>query len=283
MSNMNAPLPDFDNPPVVEVALSAQFETLSKLRTPQFGLLWREFRERFPITEDHAPLNAVIERFGGPKTAKVQTRFEMFQSPPAPRCWFLNKVGTELVQVQQDRIIHNWRKAVTNAEYPRYEHVRKAFKSELERFRAFLEREQLGDLNPNQCEITYVNHIVAGQGWKNHAELGEVLTVFEPRYTDEFLSLPEDVHIKLSHLMVDSAGEPLGRLHVQVEPVFRRDDDRPMWLLNLTARGRPDGEGIDGVLRFLDIGREWVVRGFASVTTEKMHKIWGRKDGNKRS
>lgn len=280
MSDMETPLPDFDNPPVVEVALSVQFETLSKLQTPQLGLLWREFRERFPLTEDHAPLNAVIEQFGGPETAKVQARFEMLPSPPPPRCWFLNEAGTELVQVQQDRFVHNWRKAGTDAEYPRWEYVQKAFANELERFRAFLEREHLGSMNPNQCEVTYVNHIVAGQGWKNHGELGEVLTVFEQRHSDSFLSPSKDVHIRLNHTMENTAGEPLGRLHVLVQPGFRKDDDQPMWLLNLTARGRPGKEDVDGVLQFMDMGREWVVRGFASMTTEKMHKIWGRRNGS---
>ena len=73
-------------------------------------------------------------------------------------------------------------------------------------------------------------------------------------------------------------GEPLGRLHIVMEPGYRRDDNRPMFLLDLTARGRPERDGVDGVLRFLEIGREWVVRGFAAVTTAQMHKIWGRRD-----
>ena len=42
----NTPLPEFDNPPVIEVALSVQFETLANLRTPQIGVLWQEFRDR---------------------------------------------------------------------------------------------------------------------------------------------------------------------------------------------------------------------------------------------
>jgi hypothetical protein len=47
MNDMSKPLPEFDNPPVVEVALSVQFEALATLRTPQIGLLWQEFRDRF--------------------------------------------------------------------------------------------------------------------------------------------------------------------------------------------------------------------------------------------
>ncbi|GAH85222.1 unnamed protein product, partial [marine sediment metagenome] len=38
MAVMDKPLPDFEHPPVVEVALAVQFEELSTLRTPQIGL-----------------------------------------------------------------------------------------------------------------------------------------------------------------------------------------------------------------------------------------------------
>ncbi|MCH7839452.1 MAG: hypothetical protein IID38_04355, partial [Planctomycetes bacterium] len=87
MSKMDKPLPDFSDPPVVEVALSVQFDSLKKLRTPQLGLLWREFRDRFPVTEEHAPLDAVVERFGAPRVRKGVARIEMLKSPPTPRCW----------------------------------------------------------------------------------------------------------------------------------------------------------------------------------------------------
>jgi hypothetical protein len=48
MMNVGQPFPDFADPPVVEVALSVQFDPLSALRTPQIGLLWAEYRTRFP-------------------------------------------------------------------------------------------------------------------------------------------------------------------------------------------------------------------------------------------
>lgn len=280
MSATNRPLPAFADPPVVEVALSVQFDSITSLRTPQLGLLWQEFRVRFPMTEEHAPLPAAIERFGARRSGKLEVRLEMLQTPPLPRCWFLNAEGTELIQVQQDRFAHNWRKVGKGDQYPRYKHIRETFAKELERFRAFLEREELGELNPNQCEVTYVNHIFAGKGSETHGDLGEVLTVFEPRYSDTFLASVEDVRMKLTHVIADPAGKPLGRLHITVDPTYREDDGQPMWVLKLTARGGPTEPGIDGVLHFIDIGREWVVRGFASITTDKMHKIWERKDDN---
>ena len=275
---MPSALPDFTDPPVVEVALSLQYEPLTALRTPAMGLLWSEFRDRFPKDEEHAPLDPVIERFGVKVPQKVGVRVEMMQKPPVPRCWFLNEAGTELIQVQQDRFVHNWRKVGEGEDYPRFEHVRDRFKRELRVFESFVRREKLGELVPTQCEVTYVNHIVAGRGWETHGQLGEVLRLFVPKYGGAFLPEPEDARMAVRYVIPGADGQPLGRLHVTLEPVYRREDSQAMLLMNLTARGRTEGEGLDGVLAFLDVGREWVVRGFAEVTTPQMHKIWGRHD-----
>lgn len=278
MSDMQSPLPDFTNPPVVEVVLGVQYEALTALRTPQIGLLWSEFREHFPKLEEHAPLDPMMERFGVAGTPRANVRFEMIQKPPVPRCWFLNEAGTELIQVQQDRFVHNWRKVGEGDKYPRYDHVRGTFERELAIFERFLQKEGVGTLVPNQCEVTYVNHIFAGDGWDRHDELGNVLTLFAPKYSDAFLPEPEEARLACRYVIPDEKGNPLGRLHVSVAPAYRRGGDRPMFLMNLVARGRPDGDGVDGVLRFLDLGREWVVRAFAAVTTPQMHKVWGRCD-----
>jgi hypothetical protein len=61
-------------------------------------------------------------------------------------------------------------------------------------------------------------------------------------------------------------------------PAMDLKTQQPMFVLTLTARGRPIGEGIEGALAMLDIGREWIVRGFASVTTRTMHDVWRRID-----
>lgn len=278
MSKMDTSLPDFTDPPVAEVALSVQFDSLNALRTLQLGLLWQEFRERFPDTEEHPPLEPVVERFGVRPTRVSAIHVEMMRLPPTPRCWFLNKEGTELIQIQQDRFVRNWRKVGDGDRYPRYEkHLRPGFETELRRFQAFLEREQLGDLRPNQCEVTYVNHITSAGLWKSHADLGEIVTVFRKSFSDEFLIDPEDAALRLRFLIPGESGVPVGRLHVAIDPAFRSSDNQPLFIMNITARGAPCGDGIDGVLRFLDLGREWVVRGFASTTTPEMHRLWGRR------
>jgi len=279
MSNTDMPLPSFARPPVVEVALSAQFEPLKSLRTPHIGVFWGELRDRFPIVEEHPPIDSVIERFGvPPRAAGAQVKLQMLDMPPVPRCWFLNQAGTELIQIQMDRFVHNWRKASDDDSYPRYRAVREAFAAELRRFQNFILREQLGDFIPNQCEVTYVNHVPSGLGWNGLGELSKVLTVFETRYSDDFLGTPQDARLALRYVIQDEQGRPFGRLHVTVEPAHRNADSCPMFLIRLTARTRPDGDGIDGVLKSLDVGREWVVRGFTALTRPEMHMIWRRQD-----
>ena len=121
------------------------------------------------------------------------------------------------------------------------------FKAELGTFCQFLAHEQLGELVPNQCEVTYVNQIVLGKGWERHGQLGEVVTTWSNHYSDTFLPEPEDVRLAVRYLIPDSAEKPIGRLLVDIEPAYRVVDSTPILVLQLTARGKPDGEGIDGV------------------------------------
>jgi uncharacterized protein (TIGR04255 family) len=271
-------LPEFERPPVAEVVLSTQFEELSTLTAPQLGLLWSEFRREFPTIEEHAPIAPAIERFDERPSEKIPVRFEALDVLPSPRLWFVNSDGTQLIQVQRDRFIHNWRKTGAGDTYPRYEKtIRPRYQAALHRFSQFLEREKLGILNANQCEITYVNHISA-EGWKEHGDLHRVISPWSGSYSDDFLTQPETVSFALRYKIPNPEGKPIGRLHVQLEPGFNKQDQKPMFIFTLTARGRPIGDGQAGIFAFLDIGRKWIVKGFTSLTTKHMHDIWGRLD-----
>ena len=43
MDSPDRDLPDFEAPPLIEVAISVQFEPIPDLQTPQIGLLWSRF------------------------------------------------------------------------------------------------------------------------------------------------------------------------------------------------------------------------------------------------
>ena len=52
---------------------------------------------------------------------------------------------------------------------------------------------------------------------------------------------------------------------------------QPIIQLNMTARGKPWAEGREGLVSFFRLAHEWIVNGFAAVTTdEAQHELWGK-------
>ena len=56
-------------------------------------------------------------------------QFEVLAAPPTPRVFFINTRRTELLQVQRDRFIHNWRKIGDGDQYPRFERMLETFEA----------------------------------------------------------------------------------------------------------------------------------------------------------
>jgi uncharacterized protein (TIGR04255 family) len=269
-------LPDFGKPPVAETVLSLQFEPLSDLNPVHLGLLWQRFRDQFPRVEQHGPLPPVLEKFEIPSPTQVEVTIE--EKPPPVRVWFLNEARTELIQAQADRFIRNWRKVQGMEPYPRYLPIKAKFLSEVGIFEEFLKDERLGALSVNQCEVTYVNHIERSGMWNKHGQLEMVLRNWSALRGSSFLPEAEDGAIRLRFVIRDRDLEPVGRLHVALQPGWKKADNSPILLMNLTARGAPLGEGISGAFDFFDLGHEWIVKGFAELTTAEMHDAWERID-----
>lgn len=281
MGKWQQPLPNFDRPPVNEVVLSVQFEPLGPLLAYHLGEFWQSIRNKYPKAEVHPPIDSTFERLGPPIFRPTGVQIEFAQVPLASRLWLLNEAGTELMQIQQDRFVHNWRKVLGDEAYPRYEHVRDRFRDELAAFADFAASRDFGELRPNQCEVTYINHIECATEARAHGDPAEVLRVLSRDQTFEALPKPESSQFAAKYLIEtdDVVGQKtVGRLHVDFMPVFTVKENRPIFVLNLMARGVPLGAGIEGAMRFLDLGRESIVRGFADITTSEMHRIWGRKD-----
>lgn len=266
-------LPHFRSPPVSEVVLSVQFDPLSKLQIHHFGLLWLEFRARFPKVESRPPIDRQVETFHKEPAGQPQIAFELVNPFITPRVWFVSETGCELLQVQQDRFIVNWRR-IKLEKYPRYPHVKSMLEREFAIFSDFVSEQKLGSIVANQCEVTYINQIEPGSVWEKHSQVGRVLNIMAPEFNDETLPTPEQFRFSAQYIMGDS-GSPVGRLHLDFHPAFRAVDRKPIFAMNLTARGKPMGEGFPGVMKFMDVARQNIVRGFQALTTADMHKEWG--------
>jgi uncharacterized protein (TIGR04255 family) len=269
MPQHSRPLPEFDNPPVVETVLSVQFDPLLSLKTAHLGLLWSDYKASFPKTEGRPPLDVVGEQFPEAPVGRVGLRVQTLENPPVPRLWFINERGNEMIQAQNGRFVKNWRKEGDGEQYPRYEKtIRPQFDRDYKIFLEFLKRHQLGEPTINQCEITYVNHILAGDGWEHYSDFDKVFSFW--RSANMTPPGPaEDLRMHVRFLIPDQGGKPIGRLHVHLQPAVTTSDNHPMYVMELTARGQV-GQSLD----FFDIGRQWIVQSFKRLTSDAMHQVW---------
>ena len=275
---MPATSPEFERPPLAQVALGVRFEPLSDFTAAHAGIFWGRVRDRFPRIQEQSPLELPIEQPPGVGEAPPLIQVRTMLVPPPPRSWLLNREGTELVQIQNDFFAHNWRKVSGEDSYPRYRHIREQFCQDYETLASFVIDEKLGDILPIQCELSYVNHMDTEDVGDIGSRVGDVIKPWAPEY-DRLVGAPlEDVQVAVRHLIQDQDGAFAGRLHVQAQSAIRRRDAKRILVLSLVARGGPLGTGLDGVLAFLDRGHDAIVHGFVELTTDEMHKSWGYKD-----
>ncbi len=265
---VNKHLPDFEKPPVIEVVSGLQFVPIHALGVPYFGVLWDKFRADYPRSREVNPLIPVVERFGD------VTRENVFSEFPPPRVWFESEDGNRLIQVQRDRFLHNWKQARDTDVYPHYDHVIGNFRTCLATFENFLEENKFEGIEPVQYELTYINHILKGEGWGALDEIGNIFPDFSWGTSEKrFLPIPETLNWQTSFVLPERAG----RLRVSIRLGKRRSDGLPIILFELTARGISEDRSRSAMWSWFDMAHEWIVRGFTDLTAENLHvNLWRR-------
>ena len=262
-------LPAFDSPPVVEVAVSVQFRPLFGLRGLALAPLRARWASEYPKLEEQPPLPPVAE---GSTTVLPQFQFNVVPLP-VTRQWFLNESGTQLIQVQPDRLSVNWRTGGDPpVAYPRYDHMRNLFVRASSDLAEFVAEEQLGNLEITQAELSYINAIETTPD-----ELGRVDRFFRgwSGTADHHLGEPEQARMTLSFL-IEGIGQPPVRLYAEVNPAQRPSGEQVLFF-TLTVRGNPGGKSLAETLKFLDEAHEHLVRSFDELTEQPMHEEWGKR------
>jgi uncharacterized protein (TIGR04255 family) len=266
--------PVFDRPPVEEVAIGVYFNPIAALDSVRIGLLWERWRQRYPHAEEQPPLPPVVpESFGKPSLSQTV----IFGPAAFPRIWYQSQDRDQLVQVQRDRVVHNWRRLAATQPYPHYDALRPRFEEDAADFFSFIA--ELGHEPPpiGQAEVTYVNAIPVGDSGSGEL-LAKLVAPWSGEMSDSFLPEPDDVALTVRYRIPGPDGEPVGRLYITAQPSYRQNPEgriEELILLQLFARGAPIGSGLTGALAFLDRGHEWLVRAFKSVTTPEFHHEWG--------
>ena len=263
----------FERPPVVEVAVSVRFDRPA-ISGPLVMLRWSQIRDRFPKYEEAPPVPLLEETLDRPGSPKFELKIT--DGPPTSRLFMKSESETEILQIQEDMLGYSWRKLSPTDEYPHFGKIIAGFKKELSEFEEFLSEEDMESVASIQCEVTYVNLILPGEIWSDHSELGKIVPSAGARLSEGFLPPPEQSRYSTRYAILDDDGLPRGKLYVSLEPGRLVGEDSPMYMMTLTARGAPEGECRDSVIKTMDIGHEWIVRGFTTLTSREMHKEWGR-------
>jgi uncharacterized protein (TIGR04255 family) len=237
---------------------------------------WPRIRDRYPDLATQPALPAMREDFGpNPGVA-----FNLIGGPVLPmRFWFLSSDGSEVVQVQADRLAFNWRRepspGVIVGDYPRYEHVREKFDAILGEF--LDEASESGiTAAPNWCEIAYINQ-VPGRNAEGPMPLSSILRLVQSLPLEK-LGPAEDTAFGQRHILMRE-GQPFGRFYIEANRAMkvnpRSPFPEPIYVLSLTTRGLVEGPDKENIIDFMNYGRDLIVHTFRDVITDDMHDDWG--------
>jgi uncharacterized protein (TIGR04255 family) len=266
---------DFERPPVVEVVAAVRFADLPSNLALGLGEYWSSvLRNDLPRLSEQPPYEPPIEKLDKP-APQPGINLQLTNLPASPRLWATNTSGDELVQLQRNWFACNWRKVAPGAEYDRWPQRRSRFMQRYKELEQWATERGVA-LSPDQCEVTYINHIYPDSLWSSHAEAYRIFAPAAASLGTEAI-IQEDFSWRARYLLNDASGNPVGRLHAAAFPAFSKEDEGPLFVLELTARGYPRMPGLDEVVRFLDLGREAVVRMFIQLTTAEARQTWGQR------
>ena len=267
MASHPGDLPDYDQPPVVEVALAIQFKSAIGFRSFDLGKVAACWSDRLPEVSERPPLGPMAVEFEGPTVA-----FKVSEETETPRLWLMNEQGSQLLQLQQDRLVVNWRRLPSDTPYPHYGSIREFLVEAWNRLTAVVHDLGRTVPEPSICEVQYVNHLDKHSGWRSVGDTPAVIAPWDGSMSDGFLPPAREAGLSLLFELPDGRGW----LAVDGRSGQLRHGRRAM-TLNLVSRGHAASPDLAGVLDFMDLAHEWIVRGFTSITTVEAHKHWRRK------
>jgi uncharacterized protein (TIGR04255 family) len=251
---------DYEKPPVVETALSLVFPPIKGWNVFHLGLFWARLRKRYPHAEARLPAGSVqfeeLDLKLGPNIR--------LESLPL-RSWFIDSSKHQLLQVQPNAFMRNWRAIEAEHRYVHYAELRPLFQEDWAAYREFLKEENLPQPSVFQCEVAYINHLVKGREWNTLEDIG---------------SLFQQMKFAIKGAMVTSisfaATVQDNQLRMDASPGLR-PDGTPIIQLSLNVSGKPANPEEKDIWAKLDGCHNLLVETFAEITAANLQKeVWKR-------
>ena len=233
-------------PPVIEVACGVVFRQLTRLKIPHYGRMWTDFLSDLPKCEHAIPIAEAVD----PVTQL-----------PLPRVWFIGESENDLVQLQSDRLIFNWRKIRAEDRYPGHDSVLRRFRNYLVPFGAFLKQHGVGDLEDLTCELRYINHVP---------------------HTDSATGVDRNLALRFNWITEASRGmewqvtlpQDFGSLRVKAIKATRKSDSQPIFVVELVASGAPkDCTLLEAVFPWFDAAHSAIFETFQRLVPDSFEEI----------
>lgn len=252
----------FESPPVREISLGVSFESLKALRSPHFGLFWSKLRSDFPVVEDKPPVFT---------TQGIQVLPD--DSVLLPRVWLVHKSQNIILQLQHDRFWFNWRRMQPSDKYPGFEIVLGHFAQWYSAFVDFITSENVGSVTANGAELVYMNHILVGDGWNTHAEIGKVFPGVAWNFHNEPLN---DASGLAAVLTFD---RPQFNVRAEMKSGKEKEgEQRQLLLLELRARSKVEIKDIEAAMQWFSEAHSMLGSLFVGLTSDEVRaNVWRQR------
>lgn len=237
----------FAHPPITEVALAVQFDSVPFLASLQAAALYQRWRDQYPNVRQFPEMEPMQPASGEPG---ILIRLG---DPVGGRLWFQAAESDYLLQLQSDRFVLNWRRTSSNI-YPRYPALAMRF------FQSWATLEEVSESRPrpNRAEVTYVNQLAMGphrvlEGWQNPVcapRAGRVHATF-----DQQVEIPGGTDARAVTSVIGEYGET----------------ERTDLTLSVRVDLSADAD-LNGVLQ---AAHDHIVRRFKVITPSERHREWG--------
>jgi uncharacterized protein (TIGR04255 family) len=266
----------FGAPPVVETALSVQFNTIAGFTAAHVGWFWKEYVQKlgdeWKQVAEAPKIPELTEKFGTEDIWPSQS-LRFLPGVMSPRVQIIRGDGERMLQVQDNRFILNWRKQAYA--YPSYETLLPEFRNMLNAFESFCSEAGFGIPIYNLWEVIYVDQIKKGTMWDSARDLNRIFPAMKTPPVSVRHAPPSDDET-ISADWRFSLANRRGRLYVQLRQARLQPSNEEAIQLTTTARG-PVTE-TQSWEQGLNFGHEALRETFLAITSTEAQEFW--KKGN---
>jgi uncharacterized protein (TIGR04255 family) len=244
----------FTNPPIVEIVLGVQLSESVFTNEEIVSIYTSYLKDNFPKIEENLPLPSIVEEYNNQTITTILPGFNS-------RKLFISKNDNEVIQLQSNRILFNWRKINDTALYPRFENV---FENLLNYLNLIDKKIKCKHLI-NQFEITYIDHFQIDLFDLSSFNISEIFNIMHNNENFTNVSVVYTIPQQVIN----------GNLNIKFQSAIRNNDNKKIIVLDTTCRGFNK----DSIEVWFNKSHDIIHDYFFNFISEKTKKVLGYKNG----